>query len=60
MENQEAADILRSIADRNEAAIGDLGTMDYDTRKLVESSGRLLLVEALRMGADALNSGGER
>lgn len=50
----EAAEILRNIADRNEQALGDLEQLGYDQRALVESSGDLDLIEALRLGAASL------
>lgn len=52
----EAADILATLADRNEAMIGDVAALGWDERKLVESSGDLEVVEALRLGAAALST----
>lgn len=50
----QAATILRSLAQGREDRIGDLSEMGYDERGLVESSGDLEVIEAMRMGADAL------
>jgi len=54
--DREAADILRAIADRNEAALGDIGQLDWDARRLLDSSGDLDLIDALRRGAAALET----
>jgi hypothetical protein len=54
MTHEEAAAILTTIADRQEAQIGDIEQLDYDARKLLESSGDLEVVAALRLGAEVL------
>lgn len=48
--------MLRALANRNEQALGDLEAMGFDKRALVESSGDLELIEALRFGADSIDA----
>jgi hypothetical protein len=54
MNPTEAATILLNVAERQEALIGDIAAMGWDERKLLESSGDLEVIEALRLGAAAL------
>jgi hypothetical protein len=52
--HEEAAAILDTIADRQEEVLGNLSELDYDARALVESSGDLEAIQALRLGAEVL------
>lgn len=55
MSPEEASKILYSLAQRNEDMLGDIQAMGYDQRALVESSGDLEVIEALRLGAQHLD-----
>ena len=56
MNAEEAAEILDTVAARQAAVVGDLAEMGYDEKALAESSGDLEVVEALRLGAEALRA----
>lgn len=51
---EQAAEILRHLADRNAEILGDLESMSWDDQQLAISAGDFALIEAMRMGADAL------